>query len=467
MQQHQFLISLLSKSKKNEPIIEHIKQTILRYGLDDGALDAALAIYPKTGPKTIERSTKKRATVSLCMITKNEEEHLPRCLLSVDPIVDEIIVVDTGSTDRTRDVAKAFGARVEEFAWTEDFAAARNVSLEKASGDWIFVMDADEVVCSSDYPEFRKLVSGSDPRSVSYEFVTRNYCKNMNLVGWIPNDGMYPTQEAGNGWTASPKVRLFPNDPAICFEYPVHELVEPSLKRKGLPVKPCPIPIHHYGKLVEEKTAAKKMAYYQLGKKKITEFEGHASAIRELGIQAGIVGHHQEAIDLWERFVAMHPNDSVGYIYMGASYTQLGRFEAAAEVSQKALLLDPQSVEARYNYGISQFYLGNGTLSVEAFEQILQRHPNYLPAAFMLGAAHSCNGLREEGVQRLGQLKKTAIAPELSSRCLDLTRGLVMRRMLDSAILLLESAIESGVLSADALSLLDNIRQVKKTASET
>src|SRR6185369_12826459 len=81
--------------------------------------------------------------VSLCMIVKNEEANLPPCLSSAADLVDEIIIADTGSTDRTREIAASFGARVVEFPWVDSFAAARNESVRHATGDWIFWLDAD------------------------------------------------------------------------------------------------------------------------------------------------------------------------------------------------------------------------------------------------------------------------------------------------------------------------------------
>ena len=81
--------------------------------------------------------------LSLCMIVKNEEETLPRCLKSVCSLVDEIIIVDTGSTDLTLSVAKDFCAQIFSFAWDDNFSSARNYSLDQASGDWILVLDAD------------------------------------------------------------------------------------------------------------------------------------------------------------------------------------------------------------------------------------------------------------------------------------------------------------------------------------
>ena len=86
------------------------------------------------------------ARVSLTMIVKDEEKNLPHCLDSVRGIFDEIVVVDTGSTDRTRSSAREFGARVFEFPWIDDFAAARNASLAHATGDYAFWLDADDVI---------------------------------------------------------------------------------------------------------------------------------------------------------------------------------------------------------------------------------------------------------------------------------------------------------------------------------
>ena len=80
------------------------------------------------------------------MIVKNEEHFLPNCLASVIGVVDEIVVLDTGSTDRTCEIAISAGARLEHFEWCDDFAAARNAAVSYATGDWVLVLDADEVL---------------------------------------------------------------------------------------------------------------------------------------------------------------------------------------------------------------------------------------------------------------------------------------------------------------------------------
>ena len=79
--------------------------------------------------------------LSLAMIVKNEAANLPRCLASVQGLVDEMVVVDTGSTDDTVAIAESFGARMGHFPWTDDFAAARNESLRLCTGGWVLVLD--------------------------------------------------------------------------------------------------------------------------------------------------------------------------------------------------------------------------------------------------------------------------------------------------------------------------------------
>jgi len=96
--------------------------------------------------------------VSFALIVRNEEAKLPACLESIAGIAGEIIVVDTGSTDRTKEAAAGFGAKVFEFPWIDDFAAARNECIRHASGEWIFWLDADERVDEENREKLRRLL---------------------------------------------------------------------------------------------------------------------------------------------------------------------------------------------------------------------------------------------------------------------------------------------------------------------
>ncbi|MCC3668796.1 glycosyltransferase [Terrisporobacter mayombei] len=100
-------------------------------------------------------------TLSLCMITKNEEKNIKACLDSMVNIADEIIIVDTGSTDRTIEIAKSYGAKVFSYKWNDDFSEARNISLEKATKDWIIVLDGDEVLPKEDGKKLKNIINAT------------------------------------------------------------------------------------------------------------------------------------------------------------------------------------------------------------------------------------------------------------------------------------------------------------------
>src|SRR5471030_3198558 len=123
--------------------------------------------------------------VSLCMIVKDEEEYLPRCLSSINDIVDEIIIVDTGSTDKTVDIAKKFGAKVYYFKWNNNFSEARNESLKYATKDWILILDADDEFYVEDRKTFKVLLDSNLDEKAIYYFETLSYYGNSIQNGDI------------------------------------------------------------------------------------------------------------------------------------------------------------------------------------------------------------------------------------------------------------------------------------------
>ncbi len=117
--------------------------------------------------------------ISLCMIVKNEENCLGRCLDSLKGIVDEMIVVDTGSTDRTVEIAKEKGASVYHFEWTGDFSEARNYSFSLATGDYIYAADADEELDEENRKRFLKLKE--DIGDLNVDIVQMYYCNQLSF----------------------------------------------------------------------------------------------------------------------------------------------------------------------------------------------------------------------------------------------------------------------------------------------
>jgi len=167
-------------------------------------------------------------SVSLCLIARDEADCLARCLESAREVAGEIIVVDTGSTDGTPDIARAYGARVFHLAWTDDFAAARNHALEQAGGDWILVLDADEVLEKAPAGEWEKLLR--DAGAGGYFVTIRNHVE----------DGAPATDQV---------VRLFRNEPEHRFRGAIHEQVAGAILTAGRELKHCGLVINHYGYL--------------------------------------------------------------------------------------------------------------------------------------------------------------------------------------------------------------------------
>lgn len=169
---------------------------------------------------------KTQPNLSLCMIVRNEESHLARCLDSVAKIVRQIVIVDTGSTDTTVSIAKSFGAEIHTFEWSQDFSAARNASLEHATGRWILVLDADEWLTKPHAERVANLCR-EEPLH-AYDLIQ----KNPTTSGEILRNRM---------------VRLFPNRKDIRFEHKIHEDVMGSLARAGVAVVRTDIEIEHSG----------------------------------------------------------------------------------------------------------------------------------------------------------------------------------------------------------------------------
>jgi GT2 family glycosyltransferase/Flp pilus assembly protein TadD len=396
---HFLLIDLLIRQEKTVEALAEIEAACVTFGTEEGIVAAGLELRRTLGPIAVSSERMKSGTsVSLCMIVKNEQVNLPRCLKSLKPVIDEIIIVDTGSTDSTREIAELFGARLFEYPWNGDFSSARNVSLKHATGSWILVMDADEVLSEMDYPRFQRIVADSPPAGAAYDIVTRNYRTNIGLEKWQANDGMYPGEEAGAGWTPSNKVRLFPNREGLRFENPVHEMVDATLVAMNIPILQTEIPVHHYGCLDKSRQQRKGEDYYLLGRKKLEQSGGNDfRALCELAVQAGGIGRYQEAVDLWERVLMINPSYPLALFNLGYALLQLGRFHDSRAASAKAMELDPCLYEAVNNFAICEICVGSTEKAIRILEACLEKRPNDVNALVMLALARLCAGDKQAG----------------------------------------------------------------------
>jgi GT2 family glycosyltransferase len=243
------LIDSLMQQGKDDAALEVIQNALVNLGLDNTLLGKGNAARKRIGAKEIN-FVDGQTTLSLCRIIKNEDAYLSRCLASVKELVDEILVVDAGSTDKTRQAAIIFGAEVCDLPGTGDVSAAWNYLLSRASGEWLLVLDAYEVISYHDIQLIRKAITKTGAEKVAFSFVTRNYVQQADAEGWTANDGMYLQEEAGIGWIPTRKVRLVPRNQKIYLSNPHHDdSLETSLHRSGFRIDELATPVHYYGKL--------------------------------------------------------------------------------------------------------------------------------------------------------------------------------------------------------------------------
>lgn len=415
-----------------------------------------------TGP----HETLKPITLSLCMIVKNEEANIERALLSIKPVVDEMIVVDTGSTDNTKDIAKSIGAKVYDFNWTDNFSEARNFSLSKASGKWIFILDADEIVASSDIYKLKNVIQKTDSGPVAYAFITRNYVLQANTSGWIANDRKYLSEETGTGWYPGEKVRLFPNISSLLFEYFVHERIEPSLVRLGIKIERCDIPIHHYGKLIAKEADSKAEQYYLMGKRKLAESGNQdAIAMYELAIQAAELRRYEETVEYLMKVIALKPDFAKAYQSMGNAYFNMSGYDDALSFYKKALELDPDLRDSALMYSTCLVYTGNAEGSIPILQGLLSNNSPYPQALLLLAESYFCVGEKDKAHEYVKNLEEMDF--DCTAYFIKFAKILMSAQRIGYAISLLGSAFEPRTMPAEAYRLLNECYRIQSKTEES
>ncbi|MFB5759862.1 glycosyltransferase [Paenibacillus medicaginis] len=225
--------------------------------------------------------------LSVCMIVKNEEALLSRCLDSVQGIADEIVIVDTGSTDRTKEIAARYTSLIFDYTWSNDFAAARNESLQHATGKWILVMDADEYLAVEDYDQWNDFLDKEE--SISH------------LAYTLPIINFTGDKEYQDDMTTSPVTRLFPNGKGIRFERPIHEQLTRG-ELGELYHKKIDLNIYHTGyqdqRVAEKDKHTRNMQIFEQMKKnqQLSEYDWFT-----LGNQYRYAKEEQQALECYER----------------------------------------------------------------------------------------------------------------------------------------------------------------------
>ena len=229
------------------------------------------------------KKSKIRGTVSANIITKDEEKNIVKCIRSVRDVVDEVIVIDTGSKDNTMIEALKEGAVIGQVTWKDDFSDPRNKALELSSTDWILSIDADELLPERGKEEIRELASR--PEIAGWHMDTMNYLKTSRQLNVQLNDGKYKEGKAYPYYVVSTKTRMFQKRREIKWMYPIHELIDTSIIGAGGSFGKAEIKIQHlHGTERPDNVKEKAKFYLRLCEKKVRENPEMGHAWGELAV---------------------------------------------------------------------------------------------------------------------------------------------------------------------------------------
>jgi glycosyltransferase involved in cell wall biosynthesis len=293
-------------------------------------------------------------TISLCMIVKNEDENLRRCLDSVRDSVDEIIVVDTGSTDRSVEIAESYGARVFYHPWEGSFSKARNYSLKYATCDWILILDADEELKREDAPRLREITKNTDFKIVS--FVINNRYKDSTQEGHAQ------------------MVRLYRNFSGVHYKGIVHNAIQYSDKcfYSSITV------IHHGYNLPEEKMDEKFIRTSTLLKKQIEADPHNPVPYMYIGVSYMDRRMYEEAIISSKSAISLAEENGlnkkdflVSYYIVSAAYFEINEFKESKIYAMKSVKLDNHFLDGHCLLAFANYNLKEYNKLMDASEDYL------------------------------------------------------------------------------------------------
>jgi glycosyltransferase involved in cell wall biosynthesis/tetratricopeptide (TPR) repeat protein len=318
-------------------------------------------------PEWLKLPSTLNSKLSVCLIIKNEEQFLAQCLKSIRALAQQIIVVDTGSKDRTMEIAEEFGAEIHSFAWCDDFAAARNAALEHATGDWILMLDADEELPAAEHEKIRADMKKSDVIALRLPLVNRE--KENEGQSFVP--------------------RLFRNAPGVYYSGRIHEQVFPSLmalgKPWGLATRFGTAQLLHHGytkEMVRDRNKIERNL--KLLRQAVEENPTDANLMMNFGLElvrsddlVGGVAKYREAFELMSAQAADETAPELREVLLTQFTCQLYKIRAHEEVVRvlQSPLAKKSGLTASLHFalGLSQFELKNFGEAAKQMQQCLSK----------------------------------------------------------------------------------------------
>jgi tetratricopeptide (TPR) repeat protein len=323
-------------------------------------------------PALSTRKPGRRKRVSLTMIVRDEERNLPECLASVADLVDEIIVADTGSVDRTREIALRFGACLVEAPWSDNFATARNAALERASGDWVWWLDADDRLDAENRPKADALFDrlGDEPDAYAMKVRSR-----LNATGTAAR--------------ILDQIRLFPRHPKIRWRYRVHEQIMPSVRDCGGEMRWSDVLIEHLG--YQDRRARKRKLERNLRLLRLDEADhpDDSYTLFNLGWTSFDTGQFEDALRYLRRSLSLaRPTTSYVrklHVLLAQAHGRIGQTAEALAACDDALGRFPDDLELLFERAIHLHEAGDHAAAEQTLRKLLAVRPGQYLASVDAG----------------------------------------------------------------------------------
>ncbi len=308
-----------------------------------------------------------KSGLSVCMIVKNESDNLGDALASFTPFADEIIVVDTGSSDNTKEIASRFTPNIYDFKWIDDFAAARNFAMSKATRSYQLWLDADDRISPENGNHINSLKQLFNGKKGFY-FLLENH-------------------QADAPSSFCQQLRCIPLRPDLLFEGRIHEQIFPSAVRSGLELITTDIVIRHVGYMTEEIRFAKAKRNLEILERERAAGKDHGGLYFFLALTHAPMGNREEAISCMEaaleRFEKEHYNHHLipeGYLFLARTSFENNEPDKCLRWLTKAASVAVASPLHNFQIGIIYQRLGKHLEALNSFRRVSGKE--YVPGLF-------------------------------------------------------------------------------------
>ena len=304
--------------------------------------------------------------LTLCMIVRDNENTIRPCIESIRPWVDEIVVVDTGSKDRTPEILRSYGVKLFYFDWIDDFSAARNESINHASGEWIFWMDSDDTITAECGRKLRQLADSVHDEN-TMGFVMQVHCPGSQVNGLAE-------------YTVVDQVKMFRNRPDLRFEGRIHEQVLMPIRAIGGEVVWTDIWVEHTGSEQSEESQRKKVERdLRILRKDLEERPGHPFVLFNFAMTHAEMSEYEEALTWVGKCLEVsNPREShvrKAFAYQVNCLFQLDRKDDALLACQRARQHYPNDVELLFREAMILHSLGQYPTSIARYREVLNQAP--------------------------------------------------------------------------------------------